>query len=144
MESRNVSAATFHGAPRFHSGVSRVPGLRPGEVPAILKENERVYTEDQANFVDDALTRPIVIKLPDSMASGGGSKDGAIPVKLTVHNMEGQTSKTSTRQNSDGSLSIDVLVQQMEGAMAQRITRGGSAISKSLENSYQLKRRPGP
>lgn len=38
--SRNVSAATFAGAPRMHSG--GIAGLRSGEVPAILQKGEMV------------------------------------------------------------------------------------------------------
>ncbi|HRP76274.1 MAG TPA: hypothetical protein PLN31_19470, partial [Azoarcus taiwanensis] len=34
----------FAGAPRYHTG--GIAGLRPGEVPAILKKREEVLTED--------------------------------------------------------------------------------------------------
>lgn len=42
--SRSISAAAFAGAPRYHEG--GIAGLKPGEVPAILKRGEEVLTED--------------------------------------------------------------------------------------------------
>jgi hypothetical protein len=42
---RAVPALAFAGAPRFHSG--GFPGLRPGEVPAILQRGERVLSRDE-------------------------------------------------------------------------------------------------
>ena len=43
-QTRRVDPAVFAGAQRFHSGGP--VGLRPGEVPAILKKNEEVLTDD--------------------------------------------------------------------------------------------------
>ena len=42
--SRSVPTALFHNASRFHEG--GLPGLKPGEVPAILKKNEEVLDEN--------------------------------------------------------------------------------------------------
>ncbi len=42
---RNVDLSIFDGAPRFHGG--GVVGLKPGEVPIIAMEGERVLTEEQ-------------------------------------------------------------------------------------------------
>jgi hypothetical protein len=47
--SRRVSPVVFAGAPRFHEG--GLPGLRPGEVPAILKKNEEVLNENDPRNV---------------------------------------------------------------------------------------------
>lgn len=41
---RTLDPAIFAYAPRFHSG--GIAGLRPGEVPAVLKKGENVQTED--------------------------------------------------------------------------------------------------
>jgi hypothetical protein len=41
--SRRVSPFAFAGAPRFHDG-SGVLGLKPGEIPAILQQGERVQS----------------------------------------------------------------------------------------------------
>ena len=43
---RQVSASLFAAAPRFHEG--GFPGLRPGEVPAILQEGEEVLSKSSA------------------------------------------------------------------------------------------------
>lgn len=42
---RLVDPAIFAGAPRFHDG--RVPGLSAGEIPAILRDDEFVFTPEQ-------------------------------------------------------------------------------------------------
>lgn len=46
---RRVNPAVFNGAARFHVG--GMPGLRPGEVPIIAKENEEVLTRDDPRHV---------------------------------------------------------------------------------------------
>jgi tape measure domain-containing protein len=46
---RQVDASVFMNAVRYHGG--GVPGLRPGEVPAILKENEEVLTQDDPRHI---------------------------------------------------------------------------------------------
>lgn len=46
---RRVNPAVFSGAMRYHSG--GLPGLRPGEVPIIAKENEEVLTRDDPRHV---------------------------------------------------------------------------------------------
>lgn len=43
--SRAMSPEWFIGAPRYHGGL--VPELKPGEVPAILKDDEGVFTPEQ-------------------------------------------------------------------------------------------------
>lgn len=43
---RDVSPLLFAGAPRFHNG-SGVLGLKPGEIPAILQEGERVQSRSE-------------------------------------------------------------------------------------------------
>ena len=58
--SRNVSPAWFSGAMRYHSG--GIAGLKPNEVPAILKAGEEVLTERD----------PRHIKNGGGMAQGGG------------------------------------------------------------------------
>lgn len=58
--SRNVSPAWFSGAMRYHSG--GIAGLKPNEVPAILKAGEEVLTAND----------PRHIKNGGSMGQGGG------------------------------------------------------------------------
>jgi len=45
LPGRTIPAAAFAGAPRLHSG--HIPGVLPGEYPAILKEDEGVFTPEQ-------------------------------------------------------------------------------------------------
>ena len=56
---RNVNPLVFAGAERFHEG--GLPGLRQGEVAAILKQGEEVVTEDDPRHIANA------------GAAGGGS-----------------------------------------------------------------------
>lgn len=60
---RTVSPALFQNAARFHNGSAGVPGLKSGEVPAILEAGETVRTEQQEKA------------LADKMAAGGGAQD---------------------------------------------------------------------
>lgn len=60
---RTVSPALFQNAARFHNGSAGVPGLKSGEVPAILEAGETVRTEQQEKA------------LADRMAAGGGAQD---------------------------------------------------------------------
>jgi hypothetical protein len=50
--SRIVDNASFANATRYHSG--GIAGLRPGEVPAILKRGEEVLTENNPRHVANA------------------------------------------------------------------------------------------
>lgn len=64
---RRVSPAIFANAMRLHSG--GVPGLRPGEVPAILEQNEEVLTrEDPRHVLNGGLAAA-------ASASGSGAGD---------------------------------------------------------------------
>lgn len=47
--SRTIPVAAFAGAPRYHQG--GIAGLKPGEVPSILKRGEEVLTEDDPRHV---------------------------------------------------------------------------------------------
>lgn len=68
---RTVSPALFQNAARFHNGSAGVPGLKSGEVPAILEAGETVRTEQQEKA------------LADRMAAGGGAEQ---PQQLTMIN----------------------------------------------------------
>lgn len=46
---RTISPAVFTGAFRYHSG--GIAGLKPGEVPAILKQNEEILTQDDPRHI---------------------------------------------------------------------------------------------
>lgn len=46
---RHLNPAVFSAAPRYHEG--GIAGLRPGEVPAVLKENEEILTENDPRHI---------------------------------------------------------------------------------------------
>ncbi len=67
---RSINPAVFNSAPRYHTG--GVVGLKPGEVPAILKANEEVLTRDDPRHAYNGGAAPV-----------GGS---ASPVNLKIIN----------------------------------------------------------
>jgi hypothetical protein len=68
-ERRNVGAAWFAGAMRYHTG--GIAGLAPDEVPAILRRGEEVLTTGDSRH----------------RANGGGSGGGDDPQHLTINNL---------------------------------------------------------
>lgn len=82
MTRHNINPMVFGAAPRYHEG--GVAGLRPGEVPAILMEGERIRTEQQEASLQRELaagksgtvTTPIVAigdaAVADALASAAG------------------------------------------------------------------------
>lgn len=83
----NVSPLIFGTAPRYHGG--GVAGLRPGEVPAILEEGERIRTQEQEAALQQKLrfgqgggsgrvTTPVVVfgeaALADALAGRAGEQ----------------------------------------------------------------------
>jgi tape measure domain-containing protein len=71
---RNVSAGLFAGAPRFHDG--GLPGLKPGEVPAILKTGEEVLKgNDPRNILNGG-----------AAASGQQQAAGGGPLQVRIVN----------------------------------------------------------
>ena len=85
MIRHNINPLVFGAAPRYHSG--GVAGLRPGEVPAILEEGERIRTAEQEAALQAQLkggagggmvTTPVVAigdaAVADAMASAAGER----------------------------------------------------------------------
>lgn len=60
---RQVSAAAFVGAPRYHNG--GIAGLRPNEVPAILERGERVVPKKEVDRGRNVVVN-MTINTPDS------------------------------------------------------------------------------
>jgi hypothetical protein len=76
---RSVNPAIFANAMRAHTG--GVPGLRPGEVPLIVEQNEEILTRDDPRHV---LNGGLA-----AAASGGDSQGGAVNVRnVNVFNSE--------------------------------------------------------
>lgn len=65
-------------APKYHTGIDRVPGARGQEVPAILEAGERVQTEWQARATDLALQMASM----RPQAVGGGTSVGDIHLTI--------------------------------------------------------------
>jgi len=94
-----IGGASF-GVPRYHSG-GIVGGS--GEVPAVLKGGEGVFTQGQMSKL--------------APAGGGG---GSVPVEFHLHNEGGQVEKKSVRaeRKPDGRMVIRAHVKQAMGEMA--------------------------
>jgi|GEM_PF-7055571 len=139
---RAMPVSAFSGAPRYHQGVDRVG--RPGEVPAILKEGEGVFTPrqmDNANaLIAAVLSRPTVVQLPDHIARAANSNE-PMQVKVTVHNLDGQTSRAQAKPDGNGGLNVDVIVQQLEQRMAANVQQGKGSLVKTLQQTFGLTRK---
>lgn len=84
MMRHNISPLVFGAAPRYHRG--GIAGLRPGEVPAILEEGERIRTVEQERALQARLgggktgmvTTPIVAigeeAIANALASAAGER----------------------------------------------------------------------
>jgi hypothetical protein len=66
---RGVSPAAFIGAPRYHSG--GIAGLRPGEVPAILKQGETVTPAGMGGVVVNVHNAPVGTQVEQKTGAGG-------------------------------------------------------------------------
>lgn len=105
---RPVPAAAFANAPRFHNG------FMPGEYPAILKEDEGVFTPGQMR----------------ALGSGGN-------VSIVIHNNT-PNSKADAKVKNDGNggKTIEVYVDEVT---SKNLSRFGSASEKSLRNAYNIR-----
>lgn len=75
--SRRVSPAWFSNALRYHDG--GIAGLKPGEVPAILKKGEEVLTEDDPRHIANGgggASTPQNIKVVNTIDAGSFISEG--------------------------------------------------------------------
>lgn len=84
---RNVSPAAFVNATRYHTG--GIAGLRPGEVPAILKRGEEVLTEQDPRHVGNLGGEGINLEIvnafdADEVVSRGLSSASGVKTLLNV------------------------------------------------------------
>jgi len=109
---RRADPGVFAGAQRFHAG--GMPGLRPGEVPAILQKGELV------------LPRALVAAL-------GGARSAAParpPVQVNViNNASGTEARQEQRSDGLGGTTIDVTIDRI---VADKAGRPGSAVHRAL------------
>jgi hypothetical protein len=92
MTRHNINPMVFGAAPRYHDG--GIAGLRPGEVPAILMEGERIRTAEQekalqarlAGAGSTAMPTPILVFGEDQLADALAGKAGEAVVVHHVRN----------------------------------------------------------
>lgn len=124
--SRHVPAAAFAFAPRFHTGKS--PFFGAGEMPAIIRNDEGIFTPRQMNNADELFR-----SLAGVAAAKGGGK-----VNVNIFPLPGERAETRERQNADGSTDIDVIMRQVDQGLAGKIASGRSETARALEGRYAL------
>jgi hypothetical protein len=107
---RRMGAGAFAGAPRYHGG-----GIA-GEVPAILKRGEGVFTQEQMRAL-----APV----------GGG-----MPT-VNIYNNAG--AQVQTRPGDDG-MSLDVIISAVEDRLAGNLAGGRGALAPAMEGAFGLRR----
>jgi tape measure domain-containing protein len=95
---RQVNPMVFAGAPRFHDG-SDVLGLKPGEIPAILQQGERVQSRQEV------------------AASRGGASSGGVRIVNAIDPAIVQDYMTS----ASGERTILNVIQRNSGAVRQTL-----------------------
>jgi tape measure domain-containing protein len=73
---RRMPAAAFAFAPRYHAG--GIAGLRPGEVPAVLKVGEETLTEDDPRHIKNFRGSGVQVSMGDINISGGTGSDATL------------------------------------------------------------------
>ena len=109
---RRLPSALFFGAPRFHQG--RFPGLRPDEMPAVIRRDEGIFT-------------------PEQMAALG--QRGPMRVEVAIAN---ESNTPIEAREATAHVDADRLVI---GVVVDSIANGG-AVGAVLQNTYGLRRPP--
>lgn len=114
MGMRAVPAEIFRDAPRFHSGGM----IGPGEVPAILRRGEGVFTEGQMKALAPAGGGSVTVVVNDYRTKGGE------PVQV------------SERQDGAGGRVIEVLIKDV-------VTRGlaDGSFDRPMRGAFGITRR---
>ena len=116
LPTRNVPAAAFDAAPRYHRG-----GLVAGEVPILARAGEGVFTSGQMR----------------SLALVTATKP-EVHVAVNVRNTApGTQASADVRREAGGDLTLDIVIEQVEGSMARHIGRG-EGLAPTLERRYGL------
>ncbi|WP_454917300.1 phage tail length tape measure family protein [Xanthobacter sediminis] len=113
--------ALYANAPRFHTG--RDPyGLLPGEMRAIIKNDEGVFTAAQMRALGQQMSM--------SKAAGAGAGRAGPAVAVNVQTLPGTTADVgNVRQNSDGSLSVDVVMRAVKDELISDFRNMGPVAS---------------
>ncbi len=117
---RLVPSSVFVGAPKLHSGHDPLDLLSAGEKPAIIKEDEGVFTAGQ-------------------MKAMGARMNAPANINVNVHALPGSTAEVQQKQNPDGSISLDIIMKQVVSALKRDVESNGS-LAKTLQGGYGLKR----
>ena len=116
LPAREVSAAVFDAASRFHRG-----GIVAGEVPTLARAGEGVFTPAQMRSL-----APVEAVKPE------------VHVAVNVRNTApGTRASADWRREAGGDLTLDIVIEQVEGTMARHIGRG-EGLAPTLERRYGL------
>ena len=116
LPAREVSAAVFDAASRYHRG-----GMVAGEVPILARSGEGVFTPGQMrSLAPVSAAKPVV--------------NVAVNVRNTA---PGTQTSTDWRREPDGDLTLDIVIEQVEGTMARHIGCG-EGLAPTLERRYGL------
>ena len=116
LPAREVSAAVFDAASRYHRG-----GIVAGEVPILARSGEGVFTPGQMRSL---------APVPDAKP--------VVNVAVNVRNTApGTRASADVRREPGGDLTLDIMIEQIEGGMARHIGRG-EGLAPTLERRYGL------
>jgi len=104
-KTRTVQSILFEDAPRFHEG-----GMLPGEMPAILKKGEGVFT-------------------PEQMAALGGGEATIINNVKVINNAPNTKTSQNENKNDSGGIDLEVMIDQINTKL---ISQPGSGTSRAL------------
>jgi lambda family phage tail tape measure protein len=122
---RQIDPAVFAGAPRFHTG--KDPRLMPGEVPAILKDDEEVLTRQDPRH-----------RWNGNAANSNGGGNGRTVVNVTAP--PGTTQDQVQQKRSTGS-SGEEIIDIIIGEKVDKMTREGR-FDAANRDTYGVTRRP--
>ncbi|MBE7419827.1 MAG: phage tail length tape measure family protein [Ideonella sp.] len=91
---RAVPAAAFALAPRYHGG-GTVPGLMPGDVPAVLRAGETVRTPEQERSLQRNLGG-VTVTNNVTISGAGAGNDGGVP-RAALDDMQRMQEEMFTR-----------------------------------------------
>jgi hypothetical protein len=124
----------FDNAPRFHNG--RIPGLKPGELAAVLKDDEEVLTRNNPRHIFNA-------GRSGSISGNSGMIMLEPKFEVTLENQTGQDMGQPTiesRGTKNGAQQLYILLKPM---ISNDIANGslGKQIGSQFNTSQSLIRR---
>lgn len=126
---RRVPASVFDGAPRLHEG-----GILPGEVPAILEEEERVLTLAQQQSTAATIQGLAQIAAAPRDAARTGPTMPIVNVNVIGAEREPQVEQ---RQNGDA-LDIDIIFNDIEGRLGKNLAQG-RGLAPAIAGRFNLR-----